>query len=95
MENATTTFTDETDYKMLWDYEYKKNQELQEQIAKLEAEIESWQREVGNLNSAAGKLEATIESQDTKMRDMSDLIQRLNGELTAFRFVICNLGVGD
>lgn len=94
MEN-TTTFVDETDYKMLWEYQLKRYAELEEQIQKLNDEIESWQREVETLNDAASKLEATIDGQDAQIRDMSKLIERLNGELTAFRFCVTNWGVGD
>ena len=94
MEN-TTNFVDETDYKMLWEYQLKRYAEQEEQIQKLNDEIERWQREVETLNDAASKLEATIEKKDKRMSEMNDVIQRLNGELTAFRFVICNLGVGD
>lgn len=94
MEN-TTNYIDETDYKLAWKCEYETNQRLQEKIAQLNGEIESWQREVENLNSAADKLEATIERKDKQIRDMGDLIQRLNGELTAFRFCVTNWGVGD
>ncbi len=94
MEN-TTNFVDETDYKMLWEYQLKRYAELEEQLQMKNDEIERWQREVETLNDAASKLEATIEKKDKRMSEMNDVIQRLNGELTAFRFVICNLGVGD
>lgn len=90
-----TTFVDETDYKMLWEYQLKRYAELEEQMRRKNDEIESWQREVENLNSAADKLEATIERKDKQIRDMGNLIQRLNGELTAFRFCVTNWGVGD
>jgi len=94
MEN-TTNFIDETDYKLAWKFENGENARLREKVHALEAEIESWQREVKSLNSAADKLEATIEQKDKQIRDMGDLINRLNGELTAFRFCVTNWGVGD
>ncbi len=91
----TTNFINETDYKKAWEWERDENARLREKVHSLEAEIESWKREVSNLNSAADKLEATIERKDKQIRDMGDLINRLNGELTAFRFCVTNWGVGD
>ena len=92
---STTNFIDETDYKKAWEWECDENARLREKVHSLEAEVEGWQREVSNLNSAADKLEATIDWQDAQIRDMSKLIERLNGELTAFRFCVTNWGVGD